>query len=102
MVQPQGHLKPGYKVLVLLTSLTKKLLAQCVNYEVVMGVTRKRKVVFHANMLKKWREKDHGALHVEEVKGEEDELEIPDWKGPIPKKFSWAQVSNESGNWKGW
>ena len=60
--------EPGEKVLVLLPTSTNKLLAQWqgpytiqkrigdVNYEVDMSDTRKRRRVFHVNMLKQWHD----------------------------------------------
>ena len=64
--QRERELQPDEEVLVLLPSSSNKLLAQwqgpyCilrsvgkVNYEVLMPDKRKRKKVFHVDMLKKW------------------------------------------------
>ena len=71
--------QPGELVLVLLPSSTSKLQAQwqgpypvvrrtgAVNYEVNMFDTRKRRRVFHVNMLRKWHTPSATSFFVEEV-----------------------------------
>ena len=74
----------GDLVLVLLPTLSSKLLAQWqgpyqiekkvgkVNYVVDMADRRKRKCIFHVNMLKQWHTPTHTNYLVEEVEDEED------------------------------
>ena len=85
----------GERVLVLLPTATSKMLAQwhgpypvvechgSVNYEVDMGDTRKRRCIFHVNMLQKWHEPTVASLWVDDTTakdGDEDEGEdIPTW-----------------------
>ena len=86
-------LSPGEQVLVLLPTNTSKLLARWhgpykvirrvgrVNYLVAMPERRKKEGVFHANMLKRWREPVCPGYFVTEVADEEDELETLTWDG---------------------
>ena len=86
-------LSPGERVLVLLPTSASKLLAQwhgpyevlyqlgSVNYLIAMPEWRKKKGVFHINMLKKWKEEASAAYFVMEGGDEEDELEVLTWDG---------------------
>ena len=77
--------KAGDKVLVLLPSGTNKLLCgwqgpfkvlrrvNQVNYEICMGNKRKRKVIFHANMLKLWKDRENIAFIVKESEGSDED-----------------------------
>lgn len=89
------ELKPDDEVLVLLPTSSNKLLAQwqgpyCVlrktgkvNYEIDMKDKKKRRKIFHVNMLKKWYPSEATSFWaVEEAKSDLDEEEsIPTWKG---------------------
>ena len=82
------ELKKGDLVLVLLPTSSSKLLAQWqgpyqvekkvgkVNYVVDMADRRKRKRIFHVNMLKQWHTPTHTNYLAEEVDDEED---VPVW-----------------------
>ena len=86
-------LKPGDRVLVLLPTSTSKLLAQWhgpypvvsqvgrVNYVVDMVDRRKRKRVFHINMLKKWDEPESSGYLVTAAVDGEEEMETLTWNG---------------------
>ena len=85
-------LKPGDRVLALLPTSTSKFLAQWhgpyevvqqvgkVNYLVDMVDRRKRKRVFHINMLRKWNEPTSTSYYTEETEAEE-ESELLTWDG---------------------
>ena len=83
---------PGDCVLVMLPTSTSKLLAQWegpytvvrrvgkVDYEIEMDdKARKKKRIFHTNMLRKWHQDDEIALAVLEQKEEEDEDGLVTW-----------------------
>lgn len=86
-------LAPGDRVLVLLPTSTCKLLAQRhgpykvvrqvgkVNYLISMPERRKKKGVFHINMLRRWKEQSSMGYFVMEAMDEEDELETLTWDG---------------------
>ena len=84
-------LQAGEKVLVLLPTLTSKLLAQWhgsydvvkrvgkVTYQVDMADKKKRRLIFHINPLRKWNESVSGNYFAEgDVEGEE---EVITWNG---------------------
>ena len=89
----QRQLQVGDYVLVLLPTSTSKFTAQWqgpylvlkkvgkVNYLVDMGDRKKRKRVFHVNMLKKWQIQESMGYLMKEVEDEENEDEIPTWDG---------------------
>ena len=80
------ELQPGEQVLVLLPTSTSKLLAQCqgpyevlrkvgkVNYEVLMTGRRKKKQIFHINMLRKWYVPTDNSYLAQEVTKEGDDV----------------------------
>ena len=86
-------LTPGDRVLVLLPTSTCKLLAQWhgpyevvrqvgkVNYLISMPERRKKKGVFHINMLRRWKEQSSMGYCVMEAMDEDDELETLTWDG---------------------
>ena len=86
-------LKPGDRVLVLLPTSTSKLLAQWhgpypvvsqvgrVKYVVDMVDRRKRKRVFHINMLKRWNEPESSGYLVTATVDREEEMETLTWEG---------------------
>ena len=86
-------LSPGERVLVLLPTSASKLLAQwhgpyevlcqvgSVNYLIAMPERRKKKGVFHINMLKKLKEEASATYFVMEGGDEEDEVEALTWDG---------------------
>jgi len=55
-----------------------------VNYELYM---RKRRAIFHVNMLKKWYQPDGKCLWAEEVVSEEED-DMPSWRGKKGKSPS--------------
>ena len=79
----ERELQPGEQVLVLLPTSTSKLLAQWqgpyevlrkvgkVNYEVLMTGRRKKKQIFHINMLCKWYVPTDSSYLAQEVTKEE-------------------------------
>ena len=91
-------LRIGDQVLVLLPTSTNKLLSQWhgpyevtrvigkVNYEIEMPERRRKKVIFHINMLKKWQtpEKDQSLMEetllVVESKDSVNEENIAEWR----------------------
>ena len=85
-------LKPGDQVLVLLPTSTNKLLAEWqgpytvvrrigqVVYEINMHDRRRRKRLFHVNMLREWREPNASSFSAEEVCKEGDDEDIICWE----------------------
>ena len=52
----------------------------CANYEIEMSHRRKKRQIYHVNLLKKWETPSVLGLMVQEV-DEEEFSEVPDWKG---------------------
>ena len=89
-------LEPGEEVLVLLPTSSNKLLAKWqgpyrvirrvgeVNYELSMPDKRRRKAIFHVNMLKKWHQAEDTCLWAASVDSEEEE-DTPSWRGESGK-----------------
>ena len=96
----ERELIPGEEVLVLLPTSTNKLLAQWqgpyrvlsrvsdVNYEVHMPDKRKRKAIYHINMLKKWHSPEDICFWMAEDENPIEEEDIPSWKGECGKSPS--------------
>ena len=90
----ERELQPDEEVLVLLPTSTNKLLAQWqgpyrvlrkigkVDYEIDMPGRRKRKKIFHINMLKKWYPPVSTSYFCEETteEGDTEDKDIPVWK----------------------
>ena len=87
----ERRFEPGDQVLVLLPTETSKLLAQwhgpypvlrrlsAVNYEVDMFDKKKRRRIFHINMLRKWHTPSAASLLVEDLSADMQD-EIPLWR----------------------
>ena len=87
----EREFKTGEEVLVLLPTTSSKLLAQwqwpyCVlhrvgevNYEVHVPDKRKRKTIFHVNMLKRWHQPEVTCMWAAEVDSGEEE-DVPSWR----------------------
>ena len=87
----ERRFEPGDQVLVLLPTETSKLLAQwhrpypvlrrlsAVNYEVDMYDKKKRRQIFHINMLRKWYTHSAASLLVEDLSADPHD-EIPLWR----------------------
>ena len=103
--------KPGDAVLVLLPTSTNKLLAQWqgpysvlerrgkVTYLVDMHDRRKRKRVFHVNMLKAFKVRDGSisdAFQVEEEEAEDAVDDIPVWREPSVQKPAYGEHLSQS------
>ena len=101
-------LEPGEEVLVLLPTSSNKLLAQwqgpyrvlCrvgeVNYEIHMPDKRKRRAIFHVNMLKKWHQSEATCLWAAGDDSEEED-DVHSWRGEEGKSPSvGAQLTNAS------
>ena len=95
----EREFQPNEEVLVLLPTSTNKLLAQWkgpykivrragpVNYLVDMHDTRKRKRIFHVNMLRKWNQPPTPSFWAEEAQEEHtDSEEMPLWSN-CPEKI---------------
>ena len=90
----ERELQPDEEVLVLLPTSTNKLLAQWqgpyrvlrkvgkVDYEIDMPGKKKRKKIFHVNMLKKWYPPADTSYYCEEIteEGDAEDKDIPVWK----------------------
>ena len=57
------------------------------NYEVHMPHKRKRKTIFHVNMLKRWYQSEATCMWAAEVDSEEEE-DVPSWRGERGKSPS--------------
>ena len=83
--------KPDDLVLLLLPTSTSKLLAQWqgpfrvikkigrVNYQIEMPHYRKKKQIYHTNLLKKWESPSAECFAVGEAEDDEEE-DFPDWR----------------------
>ena len=88
----EREFETGEEVLVLLPTTSNKLFAQWqgpyrmlhrvgeANYEVHMPHKRKRKTIFHVNMLKRWYQPEATCMWAAEVDPEEEE-DVPSWRG---------------------